>query len=171
MQMQHHQHYAFQDAILFRAMLVTLPQITDMTLIMKPILWHVSKYQNILQLISILIIFIIFTDFSSQTLRLSVYQTAFGETIPGIWLQKRKVEMKFKSLFSILVHLPEEQVNACNDLVGATCPVNAHQMLTHGGNIEGEGDLHGGIPVRMRIEIADDADHLCMCAVIDVIVH
>lgn len=55
-------------------------------------------------------------------------------------------------------------------MVGATCPVNAHQMLTHGTNIEGEGDLHGGIPVRMTIQI-DDADHTCMCAVIDVIVH
>lgn len=43
-------------------------------------------------------------------------------------------------------------------------------MLTHGANIEGEGDLHGGIPVQMRIEITDD-DHVCMCALINVIVH
>lgn len=85
-------------------------------------------------------------------------------------LNERKIEMIFKSIFWILVGLPSELVNACNSLVGASCPVNAHQMLTHGANIEGEGDLHGGIPVQMRIEITDD-DHVCLCALINLVVH
>lgn len=74
------------------------------------------------------------------------------------------------SVFSILVTLRDEQRNACNDLVGGSCPVQAHQTYTHGTHIEGEGDLHGGIPVEMRIEIADQ-DHICMCALINVLVH
>lgn len=72
--------------------------------------------------------------------------------------------------FWILVTLSDSQRNACNDLIGGSCPVQAHQRYTHGGNIEGEGDMHGGIPVQMRIEILDD-DHVCMCALINLIVH
>lgn len=48
--------------------------------------------------------------------------------------------------------------------------MQAHQRYTHGGNIEGEGNMHGGIPVEMRIEISDD-DHVCMCALINLMVH
>lgn len=76
----------------------------------------------------------------------------------------------FKSIFLNIVNIPDDDVNACNGLVNANCPVQAHQILRHGATIEGEGDLHGGIPVQMRIEIADD-DHVCMCALIDLIVN
>ncbi|XP_037033541.1 uncharacterized protein LOC119072432 [Bradysia coprophila] len=88
--------------------------------------------------------------FNSQTLTLRVFETYFGETHE--------------------LTLSAEQRNACNGLVAGSCPVQAHQRLTHGGNIEGEGNMHGGVPVEMRIEIADD-DHVCMCALINLIVH
>lgn len=76
----------------------------------------------------------------------------------------------FKLNSRLLVNLADNVRNACNGLVGATCPVQMHQRLTHGANIEGEGEEHGGIPVQVRLEIYDD-DHLCMCTLVNLIVH
>lgn len=81
---------------------------------------------------------------------------------------KPEFVMKMKILYSVT--LSDYVRNACNGLVGTNCPVQAHQRLTHGASIEGEGDFHDGIPVQMTIEISDD-DHVCMCTLIDLIVH
>ncbi|KAJ6641781.1 hypothetical protein Bhyg_06724 [Pseudolycoriella hygida] len=90
------------------------------------------------------------SHFASETLTLRATETAFG------------VETE--------LNLSEEDRNACNGLIGASCPVQAHQRLTHGTTIEGEGDFHDGIPVQIRVEISDD-DHICMCTLINLIVH
>ncbi len=129
----------------------------------------------------------IFVDFNSPTLTLSVFQTAFGETHQSKYfflflkfvfahilckrmMKNASVLFLNRHKFSVPVTLPDNLINACNSLVGGSCPVQAHQTYTHGAEIEGEDDLHGGIPVQMRIEIAD-VDHICMCALINVIVN
>ncbi|KAJ6635143.1 Mite group 2 allergen-like Ixo r 2 [Pseudolycoriella hygida] len=72
------------------------------------------------------------------------------------------------------VTLPPGASNACNSLIGASCPVSEGQSVTQGTTIPVFTEYHGGIPAQLRFQISHTMhghEHICVCTLVNFIIN
>lgn len=66
---------------------------------------------------------------------------------------------------------PPFLTNACNSMVGLGCPLVAGQNFTHGASIPVNTEVHGGIPLQLRISLRNAIGNFTGCTAVNLVVH
>ncbi|KAJ6632831.1 hypothetical protein Bhyg_15822 [Pseudolycoriella hygida] len=68
------------------------------------------------------------------------------------------------------VELPYEMQNACN-VIDGNCPVNQGDILTLRATIPVETEVHGGVPVELKLYVSHAPGFYCTCVLVNVVIH
>lgn len=90
-------------------------------------------------------------DQNSATLTMEIEQTVLGN--------------------STTFPFPPALANACTSMVGLGCPIVAGQNFTHSSNVPINTEVHGGIPVQLRISLRTAPGNYTGCTTVNMIVH
>lgn len=88
----------------------------------------------------------------------------------NFFLLKKTGDFNKKKILYFKVELPPALSNACNTMSPA-CPVAAGQQVTQSAGIPVSTELHGGVPVQLRVTMTNGANAINTCCLINLIVH